>query len=303
MSDERDDARLPEPEVLVVGTGAPGRRRRGAVPIAVLAATVAIAGGTYAATRGSDSTIAQGRTVSSVTQVVHGAAAATQQAKSSRFAMTMDMQAAGQTITMTGTGAFDYRDNTGDISMTMPSIGSMEMVMVPGTFYMKMTGALAQGLPGGKPWVRIDIGKLSAASGVDLQSLMDQAQQQNPVDNLRLLTQAGDVRSYGRETVRGVSTTHYGGQVTLADMAKFYKGQLADQLQKLGSQIADQPIPIDVWIDDDGLPRRLTESVSVADVMTMNLSMDLFDFGTKVDVTPPPADQVTDLTTLVTPHA
>lgn len=304
MSDlDRDDGRPAMPDVLVIAPDGGRRNRRRALPVAALAATVAIAGGTYAATRGSDSTVDQARPAASVTQLVHGAASSVEQAKSSKFAMTMDMQFAGQSMQITGDGAFDYKSQAGDITMTIPSAGTMRMVMEPGTLYMKMSGELAEGLPGGKPWLKIDLDKLGQMSGIDLQSLMEQAQQQNPAENLKMLTDAAGITVVGHEKVRGTPTTHYAGQVTMADMAKFYKGQLADQLDQLGSRIAKQAIPVDVWIGDDGLPRRMAMSFAVEGTMTMKMQMDMFDFGTPVHVSPPPADQVTDFTALLSSGA
>ncbi|HET7405940.1 MAG TPA: hypothetical protein VFJ21_02235 [Mycobacteriales bacterium] len=295
---DQEPARPSTPDVLVIAPPSGPSRRRRVLPVVALAATVAVAGGTYAATRGSDSTL-QSRPVASVTQLVHGAAAKTEAAKSSQFAMTMDMNFGGQSITATGSGAFDYAHETGDVLMVIPQIGQMRMLMVPGVFYMQMGGLMAKALPAGKSWVKVDLSEIGRLSGVDLQGLMDQAQQQNPVDNLKVLAQAGDVHKVGRDSVRGVPTTHYAGHVSIADVAGFYKGALSQQLSQLSQKMGNQPIGVDVWLDDQGLPRRMSESFSFDKTMTMRLTMDLYDFGAPVQVTPPPTSQVVDVTSLM----
>lgn len=294
---DQEPARPGTPDVLVIAPPPGPSRRRRALPVVALAAAVAVAGGTYAATRGSDATL-QSRPVASVTQLVHGAAAKTEAAKSSRFAMTMDMNVAGHSITATGSGAFDYAHEIGDVLMVIPQIGQMRMLMVPGVFYLQLGGLMAQAMPAGTSWVKVDLSEIGKLSGVDLQGLMDQAQQQNPVDNLKVLAQAGDVHKVGPATVRGVPTTHYTGHISISDVAGFYKGALSQQLSSIDKKIGNQPIGVDVWLDDQGLPRRMGENFSV-DGMTMRLTMDLYDFGTPVQVAPPPANQVVDVTSLM----
>jgi hypothetical protein len=63
--------------------------------------------------------------------------------------------------------------------------------------------------------------------------------------------------------------------------------------------MGNQPIGVDVWLDDQGLPRRMSESFSFDKTMTMRLTMDLYDFGAPVQVTPPPTSQVVDVTSLM----
>jgi hypothetical protein len=55
-----------------------------------------------------------------------------------------------------------------------------------------------------------------------------------------------------------------------------------------------------VWVDGDGYVRKLDESLQ-AGPASVKLEATLSDFGTKVDVTPPPADQTTDLLQLLKP--
>jgi hypothetical protein len=63
-------------------------------------------------------------------------------------------------------------------------------------------------------------------------------------------------------------------------------------------------VPFEVFIDDDGLLRRMTMDMNMTtagEAMTMALKMDYFDFGTDVNVQAPPAGDVFDATGLLRP--
>jgi hypothetical protein len=64
---------------------------------------------------------------------------------------------------------------------------------------------------------------------------------------------------------------------------------------------------MDVWLDEAGVLRRMQMELEVplpdGGPMHTNMTMDLFDFGTKVKVTPPPASQVEDVTELASEAA
>jgi len=124
------------------------------------------------------------------------------------------------------------------------------------------------------------------------------AQSSNPGSSAELLKAIGDsVKKVGTEPIRGVTTTHYSGTVTVADAAAKLKGGIASLGLKKLQDSGVTEIPVEVYLDDQGRLRRLTENVTVvikgvaAQVATR---MDFYDFGTKVDVQTPPADQVKD---------
>jgi hypothetical protein len=112
----------------------------------------------------------------------------------------------------------------------------------------------------------------------------------------------GKVDTVGKETVRGAGTTHYRTTLDLAKAAKA-AGSDGAGLTQLTQQLGTSSLPTDVWVDVDGRLRRLRYAVDVkggAPAATrIEVSMELFDFGTAVTVTPPPADQVADAGGLV----
>jgi len=118
----------------------------------------------------------------------------------------------------------------------------------------------------------------------------------------------GEVDDMGREQVRGVDTTHLHTTVRLRDALNTASGadrdrlqRAIDQLSQNGSSLLDADMPTDVFIDDSGMVRELVFDFSVPDstgstAAKSTLTVDLFDFGTDVGINPPPADQVTDVT-------
>lgn len=160
--------------------------------------------------------------------------------------------------------------------------------------YMRLP-VLAKQLPGGKPWVKIELNKLGSLKGVDVTTLLQSAGQQDPTQALQLLRSVGDVKEVGSEQVGGVDTTHYSGTIDPQKVAD------KSGLTGLGPVLAAsgaQTIPIDVWIDGNGYVRKFQESVKGTNA-TVQIEADLSDFGSKVDLTPPPADQTTDLAALL----
>jgi len=85
-----------------------------------------------------------------------------------------------------------------------------------------------------------------------------------------LIKSSTKVEKLGGETIRGVATIHYRGQ-----------------LEK-GKYETEPPV-VDVWVDQQGLPRRIRAtrgSPGAAD------AVDLFAFGVRVDVEAPPANEI-----------
>jgi hypothetical protein len=115
---------------------------------------------------------------------------------------------------------------------------------------------------------------------------------------------SGEVEEVGVEALDGVETTHYRATVDLDRAVQQAPAEARDQVQAQIDQIKAAGIselPIDVWIDGDGLPRKLGYDITVEaegqEVHTV-LEMLFTDYGIEVDVTPPPADQVTDFSEL-----
>ncbi len=132
----------------------------------------------------------------------------------------------------------------------------------------------------------------------------------DPAGFLDFLGGSGDVVELGRESVRGVQTTRYGGVIDLVDAYELASPEerAAMELQlSTGGLDAFFEIPFEVWIDGDGLVRRFAVrfdfealAAGATDVGelpgAMLYSLEFFDFGEDIQITLPPPEQVTDLT-------
>jgi hypothetical protein len=115
---------------------------------------------------------------------------------------------------------------------------------------------------------------------------------------------SGEPEVVGQEEVRGVETTHYRASMNLAEALEQAPAGQREQLEAAFEQMggADEvDLPVDVWIDEDDLPRRLRiemgslfAAAGLGDG-TMTMTMELFGYGEPVEIEVPPADEVTPL--------
>ena len=254
------------------------------------------------------------------------AAPATTGAGSSRVDFAVSMTIGGEELAFAGEGEFDYGAQRGRLTYDMSSFfasfgeappdafgdGKMEVVFDGLVFYVGFPqgSAIEEELGEGKRWMRIDLEQIGEEAGVDLGALM--RLNQSPIDQLRLLYAASDsVEELGTEEVRGVETTRYRAQVDFGralDATLDESGLEGEEREALERQLRslkdesglDAPIPIDLWLDGDGLLRRLVLDLAAPEgqelAMTMTMTMELYDFGVEVDVEAPAPGTYVDLT-------
>lgn len=116
---------------------------------------------------------------------------------------------------------------------------------------------------------------------------------------------ADDVEAVGEDEIRGVATTRYTATVSLA---KALEQAPADQREQLEAQLdqmgaGDAKLPVEVWVDADGLPRRMTmgfdglpAAAGAGDGASVEISMEFFDYGEPVEIGVPSPDEVTPFT-------
>jgi hypothetical protein len=180
--------------------------------------------------------------------------------------------------------------------------GQIEQIIDGEILYMKMP-ALTQQLGSKQEWLRIDYGVIGKELGIDLSSL-----QQGGNDPRQMLAQlravSGEVEKLGTEEVRGVETTHYKASVDLRKSPDSLPEQQREaartSIERLIELTGSSTYPIEIWVDDDKLVRRMKIAYSFDvpgqdDKAKFQMTMDLFDFGTPVNVTPPPKEQVADI--------
>ena len=100
--------------------------------------------------------------------------------------------------------------------------------------------------------------------------------------------------STGTDRIRGIRTTRYAFQI---DFDKLVHDNKA--LAQLKTVAGTSSIPAQAWIDAQGRIRRLDVQMSMGaqlgTPMTMTMTEDLYDFGVRANIVPPPDSIVTDI--------
>jgi hypothetical protein len=215
-------------------------------------------------------------------------------------------------------GAVDYKRQLARYSIDMtdladaagadagdPALFRGEMIQKGLVMYMRMPFMMRE-LPGGKDWIKIDLGAAGKATGIDLTQLQQAGGSTDPSQFLQYLRGAGRVEERGEEEVRGTRTTRYHAIVKMQDVVENAPEEQREALQEtmdnLERQLETDELPVDVWIDEDGRCRRMKQaygmSVPGQGRMQMAITIEFFDFGTDISVKLPAASEVASLADL-----
>jgi hypothetical protein len=174
--------------------------------------------------------------------------------------------------------------------------GGMRMILDGDVAYMKMD--MLKALMGGnKPWIKIDLKKAGAQAGLNMDELLGQANQMDLKTNITMLTASKDIKVVGDEKVGGVDTTHYAGTFPVAEALKQLPAETQKQVKTQMSGMKD--MKFDVWIDGDGLPRKMAMKTEQAQTGAMDITMLFKSFNDKLTIKAPPAAQVAEMPTNV----
>ena len=270
--------------------------RRGALAGVILALTVSVA----ACGGGGGS----GDAAVSI-KTLQAAASNTQAAESSRFTMDMKADVKGEPFTITVEGVMAGDGKNGELKVSMPIVGAIEERIVDRVIYMDLGSFPGAPSDVAGKWVKLDLNQLEQGNGT-LRDLANQAESNSPKQGLEYLQGlSGDVQDLGQDTVHGEPATHYRASIDYSkvlDKLPDASQQTRDALTKLGT------VPADVWIDgqDRVVKLHLTMDGSALGssssrgegVGTVDLTMQLSDFGVPVDVQAPPPDQTVDFSQL-----
>ena len=255
-------------------------------------------------------------------------------ATSGRFAFDVrtELPGAQSPLSFSGEGAFDKRSDRASFSVDMSAFAKLI-----GGFFSAFAGAEAKNapdfgdpagwkidvvqdgkvgyvrfpavsdqLPAGKSWIRSD-GKSVKVDGLELGQL-EQSARTDPRELLDVLRGvAGTVETVGTEELRGAETTHYRATIDPSEYEKLAPstagGDAAPLAQQLAAQAEVGPIPVDVWLDGEGLVRKLSLSFSAkqagtSETRSASMTFELWDYGQDVGIDVPPADAVADASSL-----
>ena len=242
-------------------------------------------------------------------EAVAAAATNTAEADSSKIAFTATfgvptgVEGEATEGALSGEGEFDYENRRGRLTVDLgdllaeaglPGDASFELLLDENVLYLNFP-LLTAFVPDAKEWLKVDLEEAAGLGGFDLSQLGGN----DPTRYLDYLKATGaDVEEVGSEEVRGVETTHYRATVDLNEALELVPEEQRASVQAL-IDAGTTLLPLDTWVDGDGLVRRIDVDVPAGESgATGNVTMDLFEFGVDVEIEPPPADQVTDVSEL-----
>jgi hypothetical protein len=154
-----------------------------------------------------------------------------------------------------------------------------EQILDGSAVYIRMPSTAGL-LPGGRSWLRQELGSAGGAPVLDAGQLVQAGA--DPVAPLAWLESSERAERVAREKVRGVETTRYRAKVVIAESMP--------------------PFTIDVWVSEDDLVRRVSYGWRQRDAgappTTVALTIELFDYGAELKVPEPPRADSLDLADL-----
>jgi hypothetical protein len=215
-----------------------------------------------------------GAAQSSAEQAVSESPEKTAEAGTSRFTVSF-----GESPVMSG--AFDYENGSGAFAKNndMPEmIWTREAVYTPLDFYA--FGVELQG----KRWIETNL--QLGASPLFLPFA------NSPSELLGFLRAASDVEKLETGSERGVDVTRYRAQLrmdrAIEELPKDQRESMRVTIKEYWADAAEAGIPVDLAIDGEGRLRKVSMPIPEAS----RLTLEFYDYGAKVDVKAPPADQV-----------
>lgn len=206
---------------------------------------------------------------------------------------------------------FQFSGALGGDGSTPDTPAQLEMeLVVDGESVLLRMPALRSAVPDApSDWFSLDLEQLAEVTGEASLGLGAT----DPTQTLEYLRGASaNVEKVGDEPVGDVQTTHFRADLSL-ELAverapERRRSLLKEASEQFQAQFGTSTFPVDVWIDERGLPRRLRFEFDLGDFETadrvpngaiMSFTMQLSDFGDPVDIELPPPGAVSDLTAVI----
>jgi hypothetical protein len=252
------------------------------------------------------------------------AAEKTVAAGGARLSGDMEMTFRGQqgSLPFTIDGAVSFADDRGRITMDLPDRirglsdrdirKTREEMELPyhqlqdgDVMYQSDDRIREAGVSKGISWIRVDLGEIDDEAGTSLANL-SHANEANPQEMLRFLQASGGARREGPDTIGGVPATRWHADIRLSDYPRTVAPEEREEAEKtvrlLQRSWGNEPMPMTVWIDDDGLIRRERFTITMreqGEEVELDARIDLLDIGKSVKVELPDDDAVEDVTDAV----
>jgi hypothetical protein len=193
---------------------------------------------------------------------------------------------------VTGIGSIDFVARKAEAHFDLLGLG-VDSIVDGTTAYAKSP------LLGDSTWYRLNPGKGDGQGIGGLATVW--ANMIDPSQLFATLKDSSDsMTEVGHDQVRGSDTIHYHREIDLQKRAQA-AGATAEALNAI-KESGVSTVPLDVWIDDQGLVVRIQTSLSIGDSsgskstpLSGDVTVEFHDYGAAVDISAPPADQVKDL--------
>lgn len=231
----------------------------------------------------------------SAAEVISGAPAAAAARGTARISLETTVRLSGQgqtfaTVTK-GDGASELGGaRRGHMTLTVSTfptsarpLQACEMISQGSVVYAKLPHP-----SGGKSWIKVDVAKVA---GIDPSALSS-----DPSSQLQYLKSvSGAVKTLGHADIRGVRTTHYQYTVKVDEFLSKLPAATRQQTQSALKDIGISSFPLDTWIDNDGLPRRVSfdwKTTKQGATLDITTRVDTYDYGTNASLAAPSASLV-----------
>ena len=222
--------------------------------------------------------------------------------------------AAGHAINVTGTGEFEQAAHASRLTLDMnpPTLGSakaqIDEVILGKDVYVKLPAPLAGKIPGGRPWLELNLSEVGERAGIPGLSSLTENPGENPARLLQFLRaiSTGKRESLGRQTIDGVSTSV--SRATI-DLSKVVGTLPRSQRRSASLAIAWiekltglRYLPIKAWVDSSDHFRRMVMSAAghvEGQPFSESIRLDVIKYGSEPVPTAPSADEVTNVMSLL----
>ncbi len=194
--------------------------------------------------------------------------------------------------TMTGSGTIDFRRKCSQMNITIDSSGRKLTVLViydGAMVYEKLPPEMVGAST--RPWIKLDLSKLLGSGAGD-----GQFGANDPGSVIAYLYGTDKITEVGSEPVRGTPTTHYKGSIDPKRAAEQVPPESRDEylkfLQETGS---GEIMPADLWVDEQGLIRRLQfqgEATVQGRHSASTTTIEYYDYGSPVTIQLPPPSEI-----------
>jgi hypothetical protein len=223
------------------------------------------------------------------------AIAASQAGKVTSYASTLSITSTGNsTSSLTGTVEMQTKptliahETFAGSSAQMPLPGGMEIILTSNTIYMKLS-ELSKMV--GKPWVKLDLSSLKSTSGLDLASMFQQFQTNNPLADTQMFAASTDVHEVGHQVISGVPTTEYAGTYHISEGLTHLSPSLWRMMQPALTQMGMTTSQFTIWVDGQHQVRKLVQT-EAGNGTSITTTMHVTSVNQPLHIQLPPAYQV-----------